>query len=436
MPRKLELTFQKGANGRTGRWKKFYRGKTHYLGRGRSKSDLESYQAAVATWRQLRAELDAEDREPTPTQLEYDGAIRDWELALSWAMQHNEHDEAGRARSKLDELRERRNLEKPIPLKHHDKFESRFRTDPVVVDAILKKVAETTQNVSSEDVREAFQSSPGLGQPTDEPITEYFDVDPLKRSEIQWQDRLNQQQKFVEQNRTNSLGFWLKEYLGHRLQRVDAADLSPGRFASTRTSLEHFCRWLGKSALVEQISGQTLTQYHSHQLQLISRNECAAGYGRDRMTAVRSFVRWLWGQDAIESLPKNIDSKQLNISRPMTTPEFLVTDEVQQLLRAAMDRTRLYILLGLNCGMTQKDIADLTQGDVDWDEGVVRRKRSKTQHHDRVPTVTHKLWPETMSLLSRCRSERDLVLLNQNGTALRTESLDAAGKHRKSDNVK
>ena len=39
MPRKYELTFQRGADGRSGRWKKFYRGKAHYLGAGRSKSD-------------------------------------------------------------------------------------------------------------------------------------------------------------------------------------------------------------------------------------------------------------------------------------------------------------------------------------------------------------------------------------------------------------
>ena len=42
MSRKLELTFQRGLQGRVGRWKKFYRGKAYYLGSGRGKSDLDS----------------------------------------------------------------------------------------------------------------------------------------------------------------------------------------------------------------------------------------------------------------------------------------------------------------------------------------------------------------------------------------------------------
>ena len=50
MPRKFELTFQRGAEGRVGRWKKFYRGKAYYLGSGRGKSDLDSYREALAGW--------------------------------------------------------------------------------------------------------------------------------------------------------------------------------------------------------------------------------------------------------------------------------------------------------------------------------------------------------------------------------------------------
>ena len=51
MPRKLGLTFQRGAEGRVGRWKKFYRGRAYYLGSGRGKSDLGSYREAVALGR-------------------------------------------------------------------------------------------------------------------------------------------------------------------------------------------------------------------------------------------------------------------------------------------------------------------------------------------------------------------------------------------------
>ncbi len=60
MPRKWELTFQRGATGRVGRWKTFYRGKAYYLGSGRGKSDVASYREAVAAWGALKVQLDAE----------------------------------------------------------------------------------------------------------------------------------------------------------------------------------------------------------------------------------------------------------------------------------------------------------------------------------------------------------------------------------------
>ncbi len=101
MPRKWELTFQRGAEGRVGRWKKFYRGKVHYLGSGRGKSDLESYRAAVAAWTSLKVKLDAEVVVlPRARDAEYDEVIREWELVLSWSVQHGADGEAVLAREK------------------------------------------------------------------------------------------------------------------------------------------------------------------------------------------------------------------------------------------------------------------------------------------------------------------------------------------------
>jgi hypothetical protein len=92
----------------------------------------------------------------------------------------------------------------------------------------------------------------------------------------------------------------------------------------------------------------------------------------------------------------------------------------------------------LNCGMTQKDIADLAIAEVDWDEGRIIRKRSKTGDCESVPTVNYKLWPETFRLLrqERAQDSSELVLLNSNGSPLWTEQISAAGKYQKTDNVK
>jgi hypothetical protein len=71
---------------------------------------------------------------------------------------------------------------------------------------------------------------------------------------------------------------------------------------------------------------------------------------------------------------------------------------------AASDRTKLYILLMLNCGMTQQDISDLLVTEVDWAAGAITRKRSKSADHKGVPTVKYALCPETLRLLRQERA--------------------------------
>ena len=92
----------------------------------------------------------------------------------------------------------------------------------------------------------------------------------------------------------------------------------------------------------------------------------------------------------------------------------------------------------LNCGMTQKDVSDLLVSEVDWDEGRVIRKRSKTAEEENVPIVNYKLWPETLRLLrqERAAESEGRVLLNVNGDPLWTEAITGDGKYQKTDNVK
>ncbi len=154
------------------------------------------------------------------------------------------------------------------------------------------------------------------------------------------------------------------------------------------------------------------------------------------MKAVRSFVRWLWEQDAIESLPKNVDSHSLRITVDTTEPKRFTIPEIKTLLENASDRTRLYILLGLNCGMTQREISDIQQDNLDWKAGTLTRKRSKTSRYENVPTVTYRLWPETLKLLKQHQSGSETVLLNGNGQPLVNDQIDSSGKYRRNDNVK
>ena len=110
--------------------------------------------------------------------------------------------------------------------------------------------------------------------------------------------------------------------------------------------------------------------------------------------------------------------------------------EIKLLWASANDRMKLFILLALNCGMTQQDISDLRPAEVDWKSGTITRKRSKTKKKRSTPKITYKLWPETLRLLKKHRSkDKDHVLLNNNGNPFKTSFVSDKGKFSKVDTI-
>jgi integrase len=197
---------------------------------------------------------------------------------------------------------------------------------------------------------------------------------------------------------------------------------------------------LGKDTAVKDIDGEILLNYHAHLLSNVASKKWGKTTAGHYMRTVVSFVRWLWRTEAIPVLPRIMDgeSRILTIAPPVPTIVTFTKAEVRALLEGAADRVKLYVLLGLNCGMTGKDIADLSASEVDWKDGRVIRKRSKTRDCENVPVVNYKLWPMTLRLLKQERApdSPDRVLLNSNGSPLWTEKISAEGKYQKTDNVK
>ncbi len=445
MPRKLELTFQKGTAGRLGRWRKKYRGRVHYLGSGPSKSDVASYKLALVAWKSLKLELD-KDATPAakPFDPEYEEVIQEWERVLAWAVQYNDDSEAVVARQKLQELRERREAKSQLPVGHQDSLWSRFRVEPSVLNDIADVALASSKSTTAEEWDRISDDMRAVGfraRSTTTPIRDptvpiRSDVPSSVEEEIRWRDRIESQQRLHTESAEDTVKSWAETYLTKQRERVAADELSAGRYKSLHSCVSFFRDWLGAETPVTSINGRVLTRFHSLLLEQVTSGQCAAGYARDRLTVAKSFIKWLWGQDAFENLPKNIDSRELRITRRSTTPSIFSIAEVGQLLRKASARTRLYVLLALNTGMTQKDMADLRDSEVDWEKGKLTRKRSKTQKHEGVPTVTYKLWPETFDLLKKYRSGEERVLLNSHGQPLYREWIDDQGKYSKLDNIR
>lgn len=97
--------------------------------------------------------------------------------------------------------------------------------------------------------------------------------------------------------------------------------------------------------------------------------------------------------------------RSVRLARQARGPRMFEPTEIKALLAAARVQMRAMILLGLNCGMGNTDVATLTWGGLDLKKGFVELPRPKTGIARRAV-----LWPETikaLELVRKARSERD-----------------------------
>jgi integrase len=159
---------------------------------------------------------------------------------------------------------------------------------------------------------------------------------------------------------------------------------------------------------------------------------------KNRQVAARAFINYLFEQGSIPALPRNLKSKALSFRGAAQEVEPADLQEVKKILELSETASfplKLYLLLMINTGMQQADIAELTPFQVDWALGTISRKRTKSRNREKAPTVTYKLWDETLRLLDENNSERDdWVLVTSAGTPLLVRGV-RAGKPTKKDMI-
>jgi integrase len=443
MPRTYKLTWQAGSGDRPGRWLKKHKGKRYYFTGGRGKTDREAHDAAVAAWEALKVRLD--NAAPRPHQDDYEKAISRWEEVLTWCNKHKDDQMAAKAVENLARLRKQFAAATPKPLKWRDRFEEHLQIaspdtlDEIaaIVDSPVLKPSDVAATANTQDLRSTDKKPPRKSTAWDVSSPDMFD-DPYRDRLKLWEDRLrNQRVEAVPADK--SLGSHAAIYLTEKRALAAAGSLSKGRVYAINLHLQRFQDWFGKTRAAAEIDAQTLAAYRIDLLKNITTEKWSHTTANHHLATVRSLTRWLWQVEAIPTLPRNLDgaSASLRIGRSMKGVVVFTTEEIKTLIENASDRTKLYVLLMLNCGMTQKDIADLKRPEVDWVAGRITRKRSKTGNFRSVPTVSYRLWPETFRLLKQEQNgDADTVLLNENGGRLWLEQLGDGEKYRKNDNVK
>lgn len=228
-----------------------------------------------------------------------------------------------------------------------------------------------------------------------------------------------------------TIRFHVAAFLKHKETQANSDVVSVGRWGTLKSHLQIFQEWIGGDTAIDQITSQAAKGYYQY---LLGSDEWAGIYKRSVFVSMKTFTRGL-AQEGLIPLPANLDSKDFRFPDKSKKIKTFAMDELRELLAVSTERTQLYLLLMMNCGYYQKDISDLRHEDVNWKKGRIRRKRSKTERHDQVPTVEYPLWRETFRLLKKFRSKgTQRVLVTGEGKPLKQESI-VEGVLVKSDNI-
>lgn len=383
---KTELTWVADAKRKAGgRWRKKYRGEIFWYSEIEGKSDRAGYKRAVEAFKTWRAKIDLKLEAEKPYQKDYRMAIQLRQDMLGWLAAEQDPDPIrNRLLDELKQLEAEFAKAKPRPIK-----EIGILTDPI-----------------------------------DRSVMSMSDV-------MEWMDRLGSLRTFHRWTNTepknNTLDGHIGEFVTVQMSRSIAGQINATTFKGYQERTQYFRNWLTTNGH-QEISPRIVSGFNSHLLTLIGTGAITEQYGASLFSQAKAVVRWLWRNDLCE-LPKNLDDPMLHIEVALKEITPFSNDELQVIWDNASERTRLYALLMLNCGMLPTDISELKPSEYDGRR--ITRRRTKTGKQttsgrgQNVPIVSWMLWDETRTLLDKHRSsDRTHLLLNQDGGVLHRSTLN------------
>lgn len=187
----------------------------------------------------------------------------------------------------------------------------------------------------------------------------------------------------------------------------------------THGELKRYLNWLRDdsglwtaSSDVSAINEKTVVDH----FKILSGRGYEAKQFNKRLGFFRRFVNWLWMQGRLENTPRNLLSKS-HRAKPKHR-EIKRYAGAWGVVTALVPKYRLWALLGLNCGMTEADLGALEWSWIDLKRRTLTRRRVKTGEQEGVPTVTYRLWPETLALLKALRRSPGRVFQTAKGSPM------------------
>lgn len=358
MPRAFKLTWEQGPR----RWRKVYRGHTYTIScreLGAPENKEQSYQLANAWWEKKKAAIDAENRTSD------DLIVKTLRERLAWAQEKGE-----------------------LELARH--IEEHIENDRLYRDEMRPSVH-----------RLWVLGGPEVG--------------------LIWDDRLRRDKpRPIDQEKT--LSARIAKWLELQEARIgnEPGQLSDQEYQNKKYCLGHFERMMGSNLPIDQFNAERVEDFYKQLLEKVKAGDFKMETAKKVFTRAREFVRAQVAWGMLEE-PRNLSARALKFEVVTGDPEYFTDKELRVICNEAAKHgaLELYVMLALNTGMTQKDISDLKPQEVDWHQGMITRRRSKSRNKKTVPIVSYQLWPATFKLLETYRSrEPERVLVGERGNPL------------------
>jgi integrase len=236
-------------------------------------------------------------------------------------------------------------------------------------------------------------------------------------------------------SKADTFGQHLDDFLAVKRQRHSLGAISATRVRSCEQHVRTIAECFGRDTPISTLDEAAVRRYWQHLADKVQAGDIGRSTATDRWALFREWVRSVYAVPQ----PRNLADRNLRFGRPAKRIETWSVEEVQSLLTSAPhERFELWALLMLNCGMYSGDVSALRPDEVDWEQGRIIRRRSKTRHLDprSSPTVNYLLWRRTFDLLKRHGQRTgERVLVNRLGKALVQQEYKSNGKMKNQDSI-
>lgn len=266
-------------------------------------------------------------------------------------------------------------------------------------------------------------------------------LDPINRTEMGsygemmiWLERLESlrfhKQATFDVATDNTLQQQIDAYINMQRSRAASGQIEMKTFKALQERTEHFKDWLRINNRT-QINSAVVRDYRGSILNDIGKDNISEQWGSNLAKASNSVILYL-ARNELCLRPENLNDPLLRIKVEDKEVVPYSDEELQVVWDNASERTKLYALLMLNCGMLPSDIADLKQKEFNGSHITRRRKKTGKQYagkQNKVPMVSWLLWDSTKELLDKHKSNNpEWLLVNENGSQIVTSKIRKDGK--------